>query len=52
LKVRVAERLGRLLLAFCLSYCLAVVLGDSATGRRTRPALEIPGGGVSRNAAC
>lgn len=42
LKVRVAERLGRLLLAFCLAYCLAVVLGDSATGRQTRPALEIP----------
>lgn len=42
LKVRVAERLGRLLLAFCLAYCLAIVLGDSPTGRRTRPALEIP----------
>jgi hypothetical protein len=42
LKVRVAERLGRLLLAFCLAYGLAVVLGDSATGRQTRPALEIP----------
>lgn len=41
LQVRVAERLGRLLLAFCLAYCLAIVLGDSLTGRQTRPALEI-----------
>jgi len=41
LKVRVAERLGRLLLAFCLAYCLAIVLGDSPTGARTRWAFEI-----------
>jgi hypothetical protein len=37
----VAERLGRLLLAFCLAYCLAIVLGEGPTGRTTRPALEI-----------
>ena len=41
LKVRVAERLGRLLLAFCLAYCLAVVLGASPAGCAARPTFEI-----------
>jgi hypothetical protein len=41
LKVRVAERLGRLRLAFCLAYCLAVVLGDGPSGCAARPAFEI-----------
>jgi hypothetical protein len=41
LKVRIAERLGRLLLAFCLAYCLAVVLGAGPAGTAARPAFEI-----------
>lgn len=43
-KVRVAERLGRLLLTFCLAYCLAIVLGDGAAGRAAcgRPLLARP----------
>ncbi len=40
LKVRVAERTGRLLLAFCLAYTLAVVLGNQAVAARAD--LEIP----------
>lgn len=41
LNVRVAERLGRLLLAFCLAYGLAVVLGAGPAGAAARPAFEI-----------
>jgi hypothetical protein len=42
LKVRVALRTGRLLLAFCIAYCLAVVVGASPVGERARADLEIP----------
>ncbi len=42
LQVRVAERTGRLLLAFCIAYCLALVLGVSAEARQARTDLEIP----------
>jgi hypothetical protein len=41
LRVRVAERTGRLLLAFCIAYCLALVLGVSAEARQARADLEI-----------
>jgi len=42
LKVRVAERTGRLLLAFCVAYCLALVVGVSSEARQARADLEIP----------
>lgn len=42
LKVRVAERTGRLLLSFCIAYCLALVLGVSPEARQARDDLEIP----------
>ena len=42
LKVRVAERTGRLLLAFCIAYCLALVLGISPEAEHARADLEIP----------
>lgn len=42
LKVRVAERTGRLLLAFSITYCLALVLGVSAEAEQARGDLEIP----------
>jgi hypothetical protein len=42
LKVQVAERTGRLLLAFCLAYCLALILGISPEAEQARPDLEIP----------
>jgi hypothetical protein len=42
LKVRVAERTGRLLLAFTLAYALALVLGSSAEAEPARAELEIP----------
>jgi hypothetical protein len=41
LKVRVAERTGRLLLAFCLAYVLAIVLGAETDGLAARHGLEI-----------
>lgn len=41
LKVRVAERTGRLLLAFTIAYCLALVLGVSAEAEQARRDLEI-----------
>jgi hypothetical protein len=42
LKVRVTERMGRLLLAFTIAYCLALVLGVSKEAQRARDDLEIP----------
>jgi len=42
LKVRVAERTGRLLLAFTIAYCLALVLGSSKQAQLARAELEIP----------
>lgn len=41
LKARVAERLGRLLLAFCLAYAVLVLLGVTPAGQRARRDLEI-----------
>jgi hypothetical protein len=41
LKVRIVERTGRLLLAFCLAYCLALVLGVSPEAERARTDLEV-----------
>lgn len=41
LKVRVAERLGRLLLAFCLAYALLVFLGLTPAGQAARADLEV-----------
>ncbi len=42
LQVRVTERTGRLLLAFCIAYCLALVLGVSKEARQARKDLEVP----------
>ncbi len=42
LKVHVAERTGRLLLAFCIAYCFALILGVSPEAQQARPDLEIP----------
>jgi len=42
LKVDIAERTGRLLLAFTMAYCLALVLGVSPEAEQARPDLEIP----------
>lgn len=41
LRARVAERLGRLLLAFCLVYAVLLLLGVSPAGTRARRDLEI-----------
>ena len=41
LKVRLAERTGRLLLAFCIAYCMALALGVSGEARLARRDLEI-----------
>ena len=41
LKVRIAERTGRLLLAFCIAYCLALVLGVSPEAQAARLDLEV-----------
>ncbi len=41
LRARVAERLGRLLLAFCLVYAVLLLLGVSPAGKRARCDLEI-----------
>lgn len=42
LQVRVAERMGRLLLAFCLAYAFLLLLGVTPEGQRARADLEIP----------
>lgn len=42
LKVDIAPRMGRLLLAFCLAYVLCVLLGDSVLGHQARDVFEIP----------
>lgn len=42
LRVQVAERTGRLLLAFCIAYSLALVLGLSPEAAQARADLEIP----------
>lgn len=42
LQVDIAPRMGRLLLAFCLTYILAVLLGDSSLGEEARRVFEIP----------
>ena len=42
LQVQVAERTGRLLLAFCIAYCFALILGASPEAEQARPDLEIP----------
>jgi len=42
LKVRVTERMGRLLLAFAIAYSLALVLGVSPEAHQARRDLEIP----------
>ena len=42
LRVHVAERTGRLLLAFCIAYCFALILGISPEAEQARPDLEIP----------
>jgi len=41
LKARVAERLGRLLLAFCLAYAVLLLLGLTPAAQRARADLEI-----------
>jgi len=41
LKVRIAERTGRLLLAFCIAYCLALILGVSPEAEGARRDLEV-----------
>jgi hypothetical protein len=41
LKVRVAERTGRLLLAFTIAYCLALALGVSSQAQAAREHLEV-----------
>ena len=42
LRVRIADRTGRLLLAFCLAYVLALVLGRDPIATTARRDLEIP----------
>jgi hypothetical protein len=42
LKVRVAERTGRLLLAFTIAYCLALALGVTSQAQAAREHLEVP----------
>jgi hypothetical protein len=42
LQVRIAERMGRLLLALAAAYCLAVVLGATEEAQPARQDLEIP----------
>jgi hypothetical protein len=41
LKVRIAERTGRVMLAFCIAYCLAICLGASKEAEEARDNLEI-----------
>jgi len=42
LQIDIAPRLGRLLLTFCLSYVLCVLLGESTLGQQARRWFEIP----------
>lgn len=42
LKARIAERMGRLLMAFCLAYVLLVLLGTTKAGQSARADLETP----------
>ncbi len=42
LQVDIAPRMGRLLLAFCLTYVLCVLLGNSSLGQQARKTFEIP----------
>jgi hypothetical protein len=42
LQVRVAERMGRLLLAFCLTYALLLFLGETPESEAARQDLEVP----------
>jgi len=42
LQVRIAERMGRLLLAFCLAYALLLFLGSTPAGATARQDLEVP----------
>jgi hypothetical protein len=44
LKVRVAERMGRLLRAFCVAYALLLLLGVTPEGQAARQDLEVPRG--------
>jgi hypothetical protein len=41
LQIDIAPRMGRLLLAFCLTYVLCVLLGESALGQQARRGFEI-----------
>jgi hypothetical protein len=42
LQMDIAPRMGRLLLAFCLTYVLCVLLGESPLGEQARSYFEIP----------
>ena len=42
LQIDIAPRMGRLLLAFCLTYVLCVLLGESPLGEQARRGFEIP----------
>jgi hypothetical protein len=42
LQIDIAPRMGRLLLTFCLTYVLCVLLGESTLGRQARRWFEIP----------
>ncbi len=42
LHVDIASRMGRLLLAFCLTYILCVLLGESSLGQQARRTFEHP----------
>lgn len=42
LKVRISERMGRLILAFLIAYCLALLLGVSQEAVDARHDLEVP----------
>jgi hypothetical protein len=42
LQIDIAPRMGRLLLAFCLTYILCVLLGDSSLGQQARTTFELP----------
>ena len=42
LQIDIAPRMGRLLLAFCLTYILCVLLGESSLGQQARRTFEFP----------
>lgn len=42
LRARAAERMGRLLMAFCLAYAFLLLLGATREGQQARADLEIP----------